>query len=327
MKCFVTGATGHIGCVLVRQLISKSFDITVLVRKESDLTPLKNLNIKYIYGDILDCDALCKGISDADIVFHLAGLIEIGSGNYEKLYKINYVGTKNVADICLKYNKRLLYMSSVHAIEELPKNEIMHETNSFDSTKIHGNYGKTKALATEYIYKLGTQSNLNCIIVHPSGIIGPYDYRISSLTQMIVTYSRGKMPAYIEGMYNFVDVRDVCDACITAAMSSSNAECYLLTGDQITVPHLMELLNTITGIAKPKLKIPYFLAVIAAPFAELFSRLTRKTLMFTSYSIRTLRSNGNFDNSKAKSELGFNIRPIYETLYDTYIWLKENNKI
>lgn len=326
MKCFVTGATGHVGCVLVRQLLELGHEVSIFVRKSSNLDPVNSLSVKIIYGELTDTDILSTVISNNDIVFHIAGMIHIGSGKYKQLYNINVNGTKTIADICLKYNKKLLYMSSVHAIRELPHGQVMKETRSFDPKPIAGTYGKTKAIATDYVLSLCKQG-LDAVIVHPSGILGPYEYRMSNIGKFIRNYANGNIPAYIDGMYNFVDVRDVCAASINAAVSDISNECFLLTGSEVTVMDLLDILNKITKVKKPKLKVPYFIALISSFFSEWFCRLTRATMMFTPYSVKTLSSNGSFDNSKAKDMLKFNVRPVYETINDMYVWMKENNRL
>ena len=326
MKCFLTGATGHVGCTLARELLSRGHSVVAYVRSTSDISSLAGLNIEYAYGDITDPFSMEPYIISCDIIFHIAGFVDIGSGNLDKLYNINVRGTKAVADLCLKHKKRLLYMSLVHAIHELPEGQTMREITDFSPDKIHGNYGKTKAEATAYVYSL-KKNGLDFVIVHPSGIVGPYEYRISSLGQFIISYSTGKLPSYIDGMYNFVDVRDVCWATAEAAFRARSGECYLLTGECVSVRQLLDIMNDITGIKQPRIKTPYNLALWISPVFELCSKIAGKPPLFTPYSVRTLRSNGAFDNTKARTQLGFSPRPIYETVNDTYEWLKQNGKI
>ncbi len=326
MKCFVTGATGHIGCVLVAELVRQGHDVTALIRKTSDISLIDGLGISYAYGDINDEALIEECVSGVDIVFHLAAIIDIASGGYKKMYQTNVVGTKTVAETCLKNKKRLLYMSSVHAIPELKDNRCMTEISSFSPDHIYGNYGKTKAEATECVYSL-IDKGLDCVIVHPSGVIGPFDRKPSNLGQFVISCAKGKLPAYIDGMYNFVDVRDVAETTIKAAMSNVSGECFLLTGHNVAVKDLIDMVAEASGKKGPAIKMPYWFALSVSPFFELAAKITKKPPLFTVYSIKTLRSNCNFSSEKASRFFGFAPRPISQTIKDAYEWFFENGFI
>ena len=326
MRCLVTGATGHLGCSLVRALCRKGVEVVAYVRKSSRLEALSGLPISYAYGDITDQTALSCALLQCDVLYHIAGIVDIGVGHACEMERVNVGGAKLAADLCLAQQKRMVYMSSVHAIAELPMGQTMREVSSFSPTLVHGSYSKTKAEATAYVYGL-TKEGLDAVILHPSGIIGPYEFRISNLGQFIISFARGKLPAYIDGMYNFVDVRDVAEAAINAGEKSLPAQCYLLTGHIVTVKELFDMLSRITGRKAPAFKAPYFLARLAVPFAMLFSSVAKRPPLFTNYALSTLQSNPHFCSEKAKKELGFSPRPIYDTLSDTYLWLTAHHKI
>ena len=174
MKVVVTGATGHIGNVLVRDLINKGYEVTSLVLNEKDAEILKELNTKIVYGDVRKLETLVSAFEGAEIVFHLAGIIEIGSGNKRKVHEVNVDGSKNVVAACkMAHVKKLVYTSSVHAIPE--KAGVITETREFSPKLVKGTYAKSKAEATNYILNSNSE-DLEVIIVHPSGVIGPYEY-------------------------------------------------------------------------------------------------------------------------------------------------------
>jgi len=164
---------------------------------------------------------------------------------------------------------------------------------------------------------------LNATVVHPSGCIGPYEYHLSNMGRLIKDFTTRKLPAYIDGAYDFVDVRDVADGIFLAGQKGKTGECYILSGQKITIAQLMEYMEDISNIPKPKLKIPRFVAKMVAPFAEMHYRLHHRVPLFTIYSVATLQSNCNFSNSKAIHHLGYKPRPIRETLRDTIDWFKK----
>ena len=137
MKCVVTGASGHIGNVLVRDLINKKYEVKAFVLKNENVDYLKKLNVEICYGDVRDLESLKNAFRGADIVFHLAGIIDIGTVNKKFIYSINVDGTKNVLQACREEKvKKLVYTSSVHAIPEKPKEEVITEITEFSENKV-----------------------------------------------------------------------------------------------------------------------------------------------------------------------------------------------
>lgn len=112
----VTGPTGHIGNVLVRELLKRGERVRALVLANEDLTPIRGLDVETVEGDIVDLDSLIRAFEGADVVYHLAGVISIVPGEWDRLYEVNVVGTRNVISACFACGvKRLVYASSIHA--------------------------------------------------------------------------------------------------------------------------------------------------------------------------------------------------------------------
>ena len=327
MKCVVTGATGHIGNVLIRKLLEKGYDVKAFIYNNESIEHLKNLKIEYVYGDVRDIQSLKNAFKGIDIVFHLAGVIEIGSGNKKLTHQVNVMGTRNVANACKEEKvKRLIYTSSVHAIPEKPLGEEMTETNKFSDKLVKGVYAKSKAEATKYLLEFELEE-LEIIIVHPSGVIGPYEYIPSNLGQLVIDCANRNIGAYLEGGYNFVDVRDVVGGIILATEKGKNKECYILGGNYVSVKELMKYIENITGVKAPKFKIARWFAYITGFLSEAYYKIVNKKALFTSYSVYTLGTNSNFSSEKAKIELGYKTRDIQETLKDTIQWFEDQGKI
>ena len=221
---------------------------------------------------------------------------------------------------------KLVYVSSVHAIPEKPQGMVMTEITGFDPDKVIGYYAKTKAEATSYILEAAKQG-LDACVVHPSGIVGPYDYGRSHLTTLVVDYYKGRLTAGIDGGYDFVDVRDVAKGIIAACEKGRQGECYILSNKYFTVSEILTMLHEITGRKKIKSIMPFWFIKATAPLAELYYKIRQQPPLFTPYSIYTLNSNGLFSHRKATSELGYTTRDMKETLSDTVNWLKEIGRI
>lgn len=329
MKCVVTGASGHIGNVLIRELLEKKYEVKAFVLESENIDYLKELPIEICYGDVRDLDSLKQAFKGADVVFHLAGIIDIGTVNKKFIYSINVDGTKNVLKACKEEKvKKLVYTSSVHAIPEKPKDEIIEETHEFSEDKVKGLYAKTKAEATKYLLENVSKENLpEIIIVHPSGVIGPFEYITSNLGQLIIDCANKKIGAYLEGGYNFVDVRDVANGIVLAMEKGKNGKCYILAGNKVSVKELMKEIEKITNVKMPSFKIARWFAYATGFLSEIYYKIVKQKPLFTSYAVYTLGTNCNFSIEKAKTELGYNIRPIEQTLKDTVEWFKKQGKI
>ena len=320
----VTGATGHIGNVLVRELLNRGEKIRALIPDFEDTYPLKNLDIEIVKCDVRDVNSLINAFNGAEYVYHLAGIISIGSGMTEIIHEVNVTGTKNVIEACIISKvKRMVYVSSIHAFTEPPHGIPIVETKDFDPSKVVGHYGKSKAEATIEVFK-SINRGLDAVIVHPTGVIGPYEFKLSNTGQVISDFLNRKLFAYIDGAYDFVDVRDVAIGIIKACKYGRTGENYILSGEQITVLNILKILEEETGIKAPKTKIPLWLAKLSAPLFELYYKLMKQQPIFTSYSITTLMSNSLTSFDKASKELGYTARPIRESIKDTVTWLMKN---
>ena len=322
MRCFVTGATGHVGNVLVKELYNKGHQVTSLVLQDDKFKNIIEPYTEIIEGNILDYDLLKENIKEYDVVYHLAGIVEIGSGKKKKLHSINVGGTKNILKVCQENKiKRLVYTSSVHAFGEAPKLVTMSEPLEFEHKKVKGNYAKTKAIASDLMLNQ-TDKDLEVVLVCPSGVIGPFDYQLSNTGQLFVDFLLKRLTAYIKGSYNFIDVRDLVGGIISASIKGKNKEVYLLTGSNITVKELLDMISDLTGMKKIKTRLARWFILSMSYFAELYYRMRSQKPLFTHYSIKVLGSNHLFSNEKAKKELGFKVRDIRDTVSDTLDFAK-----
>ena len=153
--------------------------------------------ITYYKGDITKPESLeeiFSGLSGAEvIVIHAAGLISIGSNITPQLYSINVQGTKNIIGQCMRHPvKRLVYVSSVQAIPETEEKATISEAAAFSKENVIGGYASTKAEATQAVLE-AARNGLDAVVVHPSGIVGPYDRGNNHIVQLIKMYISGKL--------------------------------------------------------------------------------------------------------------------------------------
>jgi len=323
----VTGATGHIGNVLVRELLTKGEKVRAVIPPFEEATPLEGLEVERVEGDVRNTDSLIQAFGGADVVYHLAGIISILPGKTKLLYQVNVMGTRNVVEACLKSRvRRLIYTSSIHALAEPPEGTVIDETMPFAPDRAIGEYGKTKAQATLEVLE-GVNKGLDAVVVCPTGVIGPYDFAPSEMGQLFIDFAKGKLNTYVDGAYDFVDVRDVVTGLILACEKGQTRESYILSGERITVTQLMSILEEVTGVKAPRSKTPIWLAKAMVIFTSLYYNLTNTKPRFTSDSLRILRSNSFISSQKASHQLGYSHRPIREAIVDTIQWFKETGRL
>ncbi len=323
MWTVVTGATGHLGNNLVRALLTRGERVRALVLPGDDIRPIAGLPVEVMSGDVRDLGALLWAFRGADTVYHLAGLIAIAPGREALLHQVNVLGTRNVVEAALRCNvRRLIYTASVHALVEPPHGTVIDERQPFDPERIPTEYGRSKARAALEVLA-GVGRGLNAVIACPTGIIGPYDFQPSEMGRLFLKVARGKMPLYVHGAYDFVDVRDVAWGLMAAAERGRWGESYILSGEVVTVRRLMAYLEECTGVRAPRLGLPTGLARRVARLAALYARLSGNRPAFTEESVNILASNCCVSHEKAGRELGYAPRPIRETVADTIRWFRE----
>lgn len=329
-RYIVTGANGHLGNTLIRCLKGVKVDIYGLVLPNEKCED--HDNVHYIKGDIRYKDSLrplfeeqinqkTNKKSDFETyVIHTAGIVDISEKGTPALYDVNVNGTKNIISLCKEYKvKRLLYVSSVHAIPE-KDGDVIKEVDSFSPDKVTGAYARTKAAATQAVLEAGEQG-LDVVVVHPSGIIGPYDNSGNHLVQMIKEYIKGSLPACVKGGYDFVDVRDVAKGCLQALNKGKRNNCYILSNCYYEIKDVLEMVRKF--VHKRKLVVlPIWMAKMVAPIFEWFAKIKHRRPLYTKYSLHTLKTKDRFSHDKATHDIDYIPRGLKETIRDTILWFK-----
>jgi dihydroflavonol-4-reductase len=324
----VTGATGLLGNVLVRTLLDRATaPVRALARSASDLSPLAGLDVEVVTGDLQDPASLVRAFAGADVVFHAAGTVSISRGGLPRLRQTNVEGTRNVLAACREAGaKRLVYCSSIHAFTAPPAGSCLTEDSPVDPARATGAYDRSKAEAT-LLVRRAVQEGLDAITVYPTALVGPYDYRPSFMGELVLQCSRGKLPAYVDGAYNFVDVRDVANGMAAAAAEGAPGAGYILAGHNVTVWELLKTVETVTGTPAPRLHLPIGLVRAVSPLIPPYYWITRQRPLFTTYSLEVISSGCTMTNEKAERELGYTARPFLETIQDAVRWFRERGSL
>ena len=313
--------------MVIRELMIRGKKVRAFVLPGEDLTPLDGLDVEIVEGNVLDPASLNAAMKGIQTVYHLAGMISIMPGDYEKMRRVNVDGTKNVVAAARKARvKKLVYTSSIHALRRIPEGSVIDESVEFDPDNRMGDYDRTKAEASLAVLKAAAEG-FNAVIVCPTGVIGPYDYKKSEMGSLLLEWTLKRPSVLIEGSYDFVDVRDVARGHVLAGEKGRRGEVYILSGERIRLTRLMELVHENVDHFEPAFKIPISLAKFISRFTPAYYRATGSKARFTPYSIETVLSNSHFSNAKAVRELGFKARSLEHTISDTLCWFVENRRL
>ena len=320
----VTGGAGHLGNVLVRELLARGERVRVLILPGEDTQSLEGLEVERVEGNVLDKDSLSHAMRDVDVVFHLASLVSITEDKMHLLEAVNVDGTRNVLEAARQQHVgRLIYTSSIHALERPPVGVTINEYLHFDPNNPAGPYDRTKAKAS-LLVENAAKEGMDCRIVCPTGVVGPYDYRHSEMGELILSWMQKRVNFMVEGSFDFVDVRDVAQGHILARDHGKTGETYILGGERIELTLLHTLVQKVTKRDTPLITFPLPIAKIIAPIAELYYKITKTKPRLTRYALETVFSNSNISSEKATKELGYQSRTLMQSVADTVNWWVEN---
>lgn len=315
-KVAVTGASGHIGANLVRELLGRGYEVVALVR--NSYQALEGLDIQRVYGDLSELECLREAFCGAALVYHLAAHITIQSGDNKKLEQTNVEGTRNVLEACrLEGVGTLVYFSSIHALMLEPLDRPVTEDNPLlgDRTGHGGDYDFSKAKA-ERLVRQNSCESLGIRIIYPTAVLGPEDFKLSLFGQAIIKMAQGRLPAAVEGGFNWVDARDVAWGAVEAAEKGNDGDRFILSGHYLAMTEVAATIEEITGVAAPRFICPGWLARLSAPLVGLWARVLGETPIYTRDSLAALSTNKVMSHAKASRELAYQPRPFQHSMRD-----------
>jgi dihydroflavonol-4-reductase len=323
MKIAVTGASGHIGNNVCRELLSRGHAVTALVHND-DLA-LRDLKIAVVKGDVSDVDSLDILMHDADAVCHLAAIISITGNQGGRVNDINVGGTTNVIDSALRNGvKRMFHVSSIHAHKTPGVDGVMNEQSPYADLSDFA-YDQSKA-AGEQLVLAAREKGLATTIFNPTGVVGPHDYKPGLSGQLVVRLCKGKIPMLTPLGFDWVDVRDVAWAVAEAIDRSVENNKFMISGAWCSVKDFAEIVAKHSGKKAPKFIAPFWLARVGVPFLNAYSKVLNKDPLYTYESLEVIEQGcKNVSSANAQKILGYQPRAIETTLSDTVNWFKTNH--
>ena len=321
-KVFVTGGTGFVGANLVRLLLEQNYAVKALVRKNSDRSNLKELDLEIVEGDLNDRN-LAQKMTDCRYLFHVAAQYSLWQNDRDLLYQSNVQGTRNILKSARNAGiERTVYTSSVAAMGVRKDGIIADETYQSPVEQLIGNYKKSKYYAEQEAHQAIAQGQ-DIVIVNPTTPIGAYDLKPTPTGEIIVRFLTGNMPAFVNTGLNFIDVKDVALGHLLALTKGKTGERYILGNQNLTLQEFLQKLAQITGKKATNIKLPqWFPLTIAYCDEYILSKFGKKP----SVAVEAVKMSGQFmyyDSKKAIQELDLPQTNIDSAIKSAIDWFEQ----
>jgi dihydroflavonol-4-reductase len=327
-KILVTGATGFIGSSLVKKLILTEDDVSILIRKNSDLTSLSDVldKVKPVYGDITDRASLDAALQGVNFVYHSAGLTYMGDKKNALLYKINVEGTRNILQASAAAGvTRVVHVSSITAVGIAFDKKPVDESVVWNFHQINLEYARTKHLSEVEVAE-AIKKGLDCVIVNPAFVFGAGDINFNAGRIIKDIYNR-KLPFYPLGGICVVDVEIVADTIMTAMKKGKTGERYILGGENVSYRQLAATISRITGAPRVLFPLPFWMAKILKQALDLYKNKDRISKLFNMSMFNVASHFLYFDSAKAKRELNMRYEPHENSIRNAYEWYRDRNML
>lgn len=322
-KIIVTGASGHIGFHVAKQLLDLKYQVILLVRKENqNIIELKSKGAEVIIADLLNPKSYCTTLENADVLFHLASENSTDTSDEQRIITNTFELTKKVIDTAISQNvKIIIYTSSVVVLGRSSNKNILITEN--DSAKfLESPYVKGKFLAEQHCNEIISKNkSIDIRRIYPSWVIGPNDVNLTPPHKTIKDYLSKGQKFYFSGGISITSVEQVASAHINAWLKGRSNEKYIAAGNNISFKEFYTSLSKLSKKKSPFIYLPKWFIYIASLVAKLI--LDKKSPVDPAYVKSVIGNYSWYDSSKAINELGYSI-PSTNTILENAIL--ENRK-
>lgn len=329
---FLTGGTGLIGSHLLYELCSRGKKVRALKRPSSNTGQVLKIfayysgepdilfsNIEWVDGDLSDNSGLEILLKDVEEIYHCAAIVSFRSSDRVKMISNNVETTANLVNAALNAKvKRFCHVSSTSALGKVKAGMPVTEEIAWIPSKKNSGYSESKFLSEMEVWR-GIEEGLRAVIVNPSVVIGPGDWRRSS-PRLFTTVWKG-MKFYTKGTNGFVGIKDVVGAIFTLMepqnFSQHKNQRFLLSSHNLEFRDFFSKVADALGKPRPTIYTSDFLLEIAWRAALLISFLTGKEPAITREAVAGANRELLFNGSKITRETGFQYSSLDDAIAET----------
>lgn len=329
MKVFVTGATGFVGSHVARLLRQQGADLRLLVRASSRRDNLEGLSADVVTGDLRDPESLRRGMEGCEVAFHVAADYRLWTRDPRDMYSSNVGGTVALIKAAQQAGvRRIVYTSSVATMgfghAAAGTRAAVDENTPVSLNDMIGHYKRSKFLAEQKVLE-AARAGVNVVMVNPTTPIGEQDIKPTPTGRIVVDFLKRKFPAYVDTGLNLVDVRDCARGHLAAMEKAEPGERYILGGENLTLKQILDKLAEISGLQSPTIKVPHFVAFIAAVVDTGFNGYLRGCEpRATVDAVRMGRKMMFVSSAKAERELRWRAGPVDDALRRAAEWFVQH---
>lgn len=322
MKVLVTGADGMLGSNLVRLLLERGHEISVLLHPASISNSLDGLDIKRYSGDILQTSSLESAFQHQDAVIHAAASTSIWPPRSETVRRINIDGTRNIIEAALQHRlKRMVYVGSASSVNAENKEG---DSNIFPGARFGLDYIDSKHEALNLVMEAVKTRNLPALAVLPTYMIGPYD-SLPGSGKMILALARGQLKVYTRGGRNFIHVRDVAVAIANSLEEGGIGMHYIAGNENLTYREFFSKVARIVCMPEPRIAAPAWLVKTIGLAGSISGKILHREPVI-SYPMARISCEKQFVNSSAAIKaLQLPQTNIETAIAECYQWFIDNN--
>jgi dihydroflavonol-4-reductase len=327
-RVLVTGASGFIGSAVTRALIEDGHEVVALLEHTADMRNLEGLRVERVTGDLRDPVAVRAAMDGCRAAFHVAALYRFWARRPSDFYDINVAGTRHVLDAARTSGvERLVFTSTVGTLgldrDTAPADELSYP----DVSHLFGSYKRSKYVAEHEVLRAAAEG-LPVSIVLPTFPLGRRDRVPTPSGRVVLDFLNGRMPAYVDTVLNVVHVDDVARGHILALERGAVGRSYILGGANLSLREVLADLSAMTGLPQPTWRVPPSLTLGAAWISDTVEgRLLRRHPSIPLEAARMSTTRMAFDDSRARSELGYQSRPPVEAIEASARWFFENGYV
>lgn len=316
-RVFLTGATGFIGSRVARRFAESGWDLACLVRPSSDTHALERLGAELIEGDIDSVEKMERGLTGADLAYHLAAIYEVGVVDSDRLERVNVGGTRNFLEAVRRAGTpRPVYVSTTVALGPVEEGE--GDETSTHPGEFRTAYERTKTEAHRIAVD-AQREGLPLLIACPAFVYGPGDQGPAG--DFLHDLLHGRLPGLPSrtAWLSFVHVDDVAEGLVLVGLRGSPGAVYVLSGEHARLEEFAVRAAAEADRSAPRLRFPVPLVRLTGSVLDAVSRatgirfpITREGVEATGGDVRWLHS-----HETTTRELGWRPRSLAEGLPET----------
>ena len=326
----MTGANGFIGSAVTRTLVGDGHHVVTMVEPSADTRNLQGLDVERRTCDLRDADGMRRAVVGCRAVFHVAALYRFWARDPRDFYEVNVGGTRNLLDAAAAAGvERLVFTSTVGTlgVDGRDPGEGANERSYPDLRHLFGSYKRSKYVAEHEVLRAAAEG-LPVSIVLPTFPLGPGDRAPTPTGRLVLDFLNGRMPAYVDTVLNVVHVDDVARGHVLALERGSVGRSYILGGENLTLEQLLGELAHLTGLRRPAWRVPRPVTLSAAWLSDTVEgRLLRRHPAIPLEAARMSTTRMAFDDSRARTELGYSTRPAVEALAASVRWFVDSGLV